>query len=208
MRKKAKLPKFCWLYVKKDISFYALILASFIVGGIVAAVFAFTLPELTCKELALYLEDFFNNMNQNGADASALFHSGIVSHLKNFVFLFFFSVTVIGSPFLIGFAAVKGFMHFFTLLLFFRLYSFRALLFLLLGMLPHYLLLIPCYLGICAACLKFSVSIFIEKNDFKKTIPRLLLILAAFFLVAIMTTLLQAYIEPPLIRLIAGLFLP
>ncbi len=207
MRKKAKLPKFCWLYVKRDASFYAFILASFIVGGIIAAVFAFTLPDLSCKELGLYLEDFFNNMNQNGADASALFHSGIISHLKNFVFLFFFSVTVIGAPFLIAFSAVKGFMHCFTLVLFFRLYSWRAALFLLLGMFPHYLLLIPCYLGICATCLKFSVSVFSEKNDFKKTIPRLLLILAAFFLAAIMTTLLQAYIEPPLIRLISGLFL-
>ena len=183
------------------------VLASVIVGGMIAAVFAFTLPELSCKELVLYLKDFFQNMSQNGADASALLRSGIFTNLKNFGFLFFFSVTVIGAPFLVIFGAFKGFMHCFTLCLMFRLYGIRAALFLILGMLPHYLLLIPTYLGVTAFCLRFSVQLACEKNDFKKTLPRLLVTLAGFFLPAVMTTLLQAYIEPPLIRLISGLFL-
>lgn len=207
MRKRIQLPKSWFMLLQKDISYYVCVLASFIIGGIIAAIFAFSLPELSCKELLLYLQDFFQNMEKNGADASALFRSGVLANLKNFGFLFFFSVTVIGAPFLAVFSAVKGFMHCFTLFFLFRLYGIRAALFLILGMLPHYLLLIPCYLGITALCLKFSISIVCEKYEFKKNIPRQLLTLSVFFVLATMATLLQAYIEPPLIRLIAGLFL-
>ena len=207
MRKKVQLPKSWLFYITKNIKFYISILASFTIGGIIAAVFAFTLPELSCKELLLYLEDFFRNMKESGADSVAIFRSGILSNLRSFGFLFFFSVMVIGAPFIAAFAAVKGFMHSFTLFFMFRLYGIRAALFFLLGMLPHYLLLIPCYLGVCAFCLRYSVSIIHEKQELKKMILRLLAALAAFFILATMATLLQAYIEPLLIRLISGLYL-
>ena len=109
MRKRVYLQKKQLSFLQKDLYFYICILASFIVGGIIAAVFAFTLPELSCKELLLYLEDFFRNTKQSGADSSALFRAGVVSNLKNFGFLFFFSLTVIGAPFIAGFSAFKGF---------------------------------------------------------------------------------------------------
>ncbi len=207
MRKRVQTPK-SWLpYFQKDLYFYICILASFTIGGIIAAVFAFTLPELSCKELLLYLEDFFRNIEKSGADSAALFRSGLLSNLKNFGFLFFFSVTVIGAPFIAAFSAFKGFIHCFTLFFMFRVYSIRAGLFFLLGMLPHYLLLIPCYLCLCVVCLKFSLSLIREKQELTKTIPRLLAMLALFFVLATMATLLQAYIEPLLIRLISGLYL-
>lgn len=207
MRKKVKLPKTWLTFIAKDVKFYSLILASFTIGGIIAAVFAFTLPELSCKELLLYLEDFFRNMSESGADAAALFRSGLLSNLKNFGFLFFFSVTIIGAPLIILFSAVKGFAHGFTLFFMFRLYGVKAALFFLLGMLPHYLILIPCYLGLCALSLKFSFTLLHEKNELKKSILRLVLLFVAFFMLATMATLMQAYIEPLLIRLVAGMYL-
>lgn len=207
MRKRVQTSKPWLAYLQKDLYYYIYILASFIVGGIIAAVFAFTLPELSCKELLLYLEDFFRNIESSGTDSALLFRSGLLSNLKNFGFLFFFSVTVIGAPFIAGFSAFKGFTHCFTLFFMFRVYGIRAALFFLLGMLPHYLLLIPCYLCLCVTCLTFSLSLIREKQDLTKTIPRLLICLVLFFILAIMATLLQAYIEPLLIRLISGLYL-
>lgn len=206
MRKKTQLKKTGILYCVQNIKFIVCILASFTIGGIFAAVFAFTLPELSCKELLLYLEDFFRNMKNSGADSSALFRSGMFSNLKNFGFLFFFSVTVIGAPFIAAFAAVKGFMHLFTLFFMFRLYGVRAAIFLLLGMLPHYILLVPCYSILCVVCLKFSLLLLHEKQELKKNISRLLITLVCLFLLASMAVLLQAYIEPLLIRLISGLY--
>jgi len=206
LRKRNQLTKTGILYCIQNIKFIICILASFTIGGIFAAVFAFTLPELSCKELLLYLEDFFRNMEHSGADSAALFRSGLLSNLKNFGFLFFFSVTVIGPPFIAAFAAVKGFMHCFTLFFMFRLYGVRAVAFFLLGMMPHYLLLIPCYGILCTVCLKFSLLLLHEKQELKKNISRLLLTLVCLFLLATMAVLLQAYIEPLLIRLISGLY--
>lgn len=207
MKKSHILPNAYRLYVKPDAGFYIGILASFIVGGIFAAAFALTLPELTCKELLLYLDDFFQNISRQGADSAVLFKTGLLLHAKNFGFLFLFSVMVVGAPFIAGFAAVKGFMHCFTLFFLFRMYGIRAAAFTAAGMLPHYLLLMPCYLIVCAVCLKFSVQLFCERYDMRKKLPRFILALAGLLCLAVMSSLLQAYVEPVLIRLIAGLYI-
>ncbi len=207
MKKQPYLLKACLSYIKRDTKFYTWILIAFLLGGCIAAGLAFTLPELSCKELLLYLGDFFRNIEQNGADSSALFITGILENLKNFGFLFFCSLTVIGAPLIAIFSAVKGFMHGFTLCFLFRLYGIRAALFFLLGMLPHYMILIPCYGLLCGRCLKFSAFLLREKQELKRSLPTFLAGLIFLFLPATMASLLQAYIEPLLIRLISGLYL-
>ncbi len=207
MKKLSRLSKSQWNFIRRDAKFYVCILAAFAIGICVAAAFAFTLSELSHKELLLYLNDFFQNINQSGADSGALFTASILENLKNFGFLFFCSVTVIGAPFIAGFSAIKGFMHGFTLCFMFRLYGIRTVLFFLLGMLPHGLLLAPCYLFLCVLCLKFSVGLLHEKQELKRSLPPFLVTLFLFFLPAAMACLLQAYIEPLLIRLISGLYL-
>lgn len=207
MRKTHTLSNAYMLYVKPKQGFYIGILVSFIVGGIAAAVFAFTLPELTCKELLLYLDDYFQNISQQGTDSVVLFKTGMLLHAKNFGFLFLFSVMVVGAPFIAGFAALKGFMHWFTLFFLFRVYGIRAAAFWSLGMLPHYLLLIPCYWPLCAVCLNFSLQLFRERCELTKKLPRFLVVLLCFLGLAAMSSLLQAYVEPLFIRLVAGLYL-
>ncbi len=198
--------KACLYYVQTEIKLFICILTAFVIGGIFAAVFALSLPEETAGELLAYLDDFFQNMEQSGADASALFASGMRMHIQNFAFLFFASVMVVGAPLVVLFAAVKGFMHGFSLVLLFRLYNLRAALFFLLGMLPHYLLLAPCYAFLLAFCLRFSLSLFRDRQEVGKSVMHFVLILILLLIFAAMGTLLQAYVEPILVRLIAGLF--
>ncbi len=207
MKKLNHIPRNLLHAVTSDARYYICILASFVVGGVFAAVFAFSLSELSCKELLLYLGDFFQTIDENGADAAALFKASLILNLKNVGFLFFVSVMVIGAPFVAAFVAVKGFMHCFTLFFMFRLYGIRTLLFFGVGMLPHYLLLIPCYLFLCVVCLKFSITLVREKHELKRILPRFILMLSCLFAVSIMASLLQAYVEPLLIRLISGLYI-
>lgn len=206
MRTLQHWPKRCLLYLQADYKLYICVLASFIAGGIFAAVFALTMPEPACEELLLYLNDFFQNISQKGADSTALFKTSLLLNIKNFCFVFLFSVMVIGAPFIAAFVAVRGFMHSFTLFFMFRLYGARAALFFVVGMLPHYLLLIPGYLLLCVLCLKFSLSLTREKHDLKKRLLPLFLKLVGLFALTVMAALLQAYVEPLLIRLIAGLY--
>ena len=193
-------------YIKADKPLYCIVLASFLLGGILAAVFVFTMPDLSCEELLLYMNDFFQNMGDKGADALAVFHIGLLQNLQNVCLLFLFSVMVIGAPFVAGFAAVHGFMHCFTLFFMFRIYGAKAVLFAALGMLPHYLLLVPCYLVLCVTCLAFSLSLSKEKMILTRKLPLFLGKLAGFYAITVLSVLMQSYVEPLLIRAIAGLF--
>ena len=194
-------------HLKDNLTFYAVIAAAFLAGGVLAAVCAFSLSELDNKELMLYLNDFFSNVNQTGSDGFLVFKLSVLMQLKEFGLLFLLSVMVIGAPFVVAFTAFKGFCGCFTLLFLFKTYGMKAALFFLVGMLPHCLILIPCYAFLFVACIKFSLSLTKEKFDFKMKLLRFLLLLCLLFAVSVMASLLQAYIEPIFIKLISGYFL-
>lgn len=193
-------------HIQAERILYITVLASFLAGGVLAIVFVFTMPELSCRELLLYLNDFFHNMSVQGADAQAVFYAGLWQNLQNICFLFLFSVMVIGAPFVAVFASVQGFMHCFTLFFMFRIYKAKAALFAVAGMLPHYLLLAPCYLALCVTCLSFSLSLTKEKLILTRKLTLFLGKLLGFYAMTVLSVLMQSYVEPPLIRLIAGLF--
>ncbi len=207
MRRQLKSRKLIPADIRLLTPYGLVILSAFFIGGVFAAVFAFTLPELSEKELLLYLEDFFRNIKGNGTDATALFRHSLLSNLQNFGIFFCLSVMLIGAPFLAIFAGVLGFMESFTLFFLFRLYGIRAALFALLGILPHALLLAPAYLLALSTSLRHAVTLFGEGKELKTRIIRLALTLLSLFALTIGASLLQAYIEPLLIRLIAELFI-
>ncbi|MBE7021676.1 MAG: hypothetical protein E7414_00410 [Ruminococcaceae bacterium] len=206
MKRVNALPKVFLRFIQADARLYIYILLAFIIGGIFAALFAFGLPESALTELSLYVDDFFQNMHKSGTDSVLLFQDGLVMHIKSFGILLLLSVMVIGAPFIAVFAGLKGFMQGFTLFFMFRVYSFRAVLFFLAGMLPHGLILLPCYSVLFVTCLKFSKSLVRDRQNLKARLLHFALILGILFLVAVMATLIQAYVEPLFIRLIAGMY--
>ncbi len=207
MRRQQKSKKF----ISADISHIApygiVILSAFLVGGIFAAVFAFLLPELTVKELHLYLDDFFRNIKASGTDSFALFRHSLLANLRNFGIIFLFAVMLPGALFLGLFSGFGGFTGGFTLFFLLRLYGFRAVLFALLGILPHALLLLPAYFVALSASLYHAVTLLKEPKEPKHRLFRLSLCLVGALSLTLASSLLQAYIEPALIRLIANLFI-
>jgi len=194
-------------YIHHHTAFIIIIAAAFLVGLIAAIVFGAQAPTDTIDELRLYLDDFFHNMDQSGADPVALFKTGFTMHVINFLFLMLCAIILIGVPLVAFFVAIKGFMHGFTLFVMLRIYGFKTLLFILLGMLPHYVILVPCYLLVCLLCMKFAGSMYQDTHEAKTNFLHFLLALLILFMFALMATLLQAYVEPVLIRLISGLYL-
>jgi len=59
-------------YIHRHTAFIIIIAAAFLVGLIAAIVFGAQAPTDTVDELRLYLDDFFHNMDQSGADPVAL----------------------------------------------------------------------------------------------------------------------------------------
>ncbi|MBR5237051.1 MAG: stage II sporulation protein M [Clostridia bacterium] len=179
---------------------------SFAAGIVLATVSALTMPQAACEEMLLYLKDFFQAIGESGADSGALLKTALFGHAKNFVFLFLCSVMVIGAPFIVVFSGFCGFVQTFTVVFLFRLYGVRTLLFFCAGMLPHYLLSGPCYVLLFALCLQFSLGLFKEKQSIRKRVVSLLCKLGILFAIAVLSSLLQAYIEPLFIGLISGLY--
>ncbi len=194
-------------HVEAHIKTYVILVGACLLGGIVAVFYTMHMPPLSTKELSLYVDDFFKTIQENGTDAAALLKAGLLLQAENFVLLLLFSCMSIGTPLIAGFSFVSGFRHAFSIVLFFRLYGIRAIVFVLFGCLAHYLILVPCYLVLCARAIEFTKTERRENGNFKKKCLGHMLFFCLMFLIASFALLLQAYIEPLAIRLVAGLFL-
>ncbi len=194
-------------YLHHHTGLIIILVAAFLAGFIASVVFGMQASPDTIDELRLYMNDFFQNMHQSGADPVALFKTGFTMHTINFLVLTLCAIILIGIPLVAVYAAIKGFMHGFTLFVMLRIYGFKTLLFILLGMLPHYVILVPCYLLVCLLCMNFAGSIRQDAHEIKTNFLHFLIGLFVLFVFALMATLLQAYVEPVFIRLISGLYL-
>ncbi len=193
-------------YIKQEKGLHLCILLGVVMGLLASFVYVCLLPEASAEALKLYMQDFFTNISQSGTDSGELLKTAFFMNGKNFLFLLLCALMVIGAPLVFLFCALCCFMHGFTLFYLFRIYSFRAALFFLLGMCPHYLLQIPVYWVSCLLCLRFSLGLSQDKYDLKKRTFSLMGKLIGLFCLSMMAALLQAYAEPFLIGLIAELY--
>ena len=193
-------------HVRNHFAYYGVCAAVFFGGAVIAAVCAFSLPELNEKELALYFGDFFTNFVQTGADSQAVLLSVLKSNAALFAVLALCSTMVIGAPLIAVVGLCRGFAFGFTAAFLFKTYGLRTLLFLLGAVLPHALITLPCEFVLLAVCLRFSVSLIKDRSDLKKRLLHFTLVLLGLFAVFAAGALLQAYIEPVLLKCFAGYF--
>ncbi|MBE7028229.1 MAG: hypothetical protein E7407_04260 [Ruminococcaceae bacterium] len=197
----------CIFHIKSNVTYYVSILCAFVCGGIVAAACVLGLSELSLKELSIYFDDFFKSINSSGSDSFNIFKMAVESNLKLYILLILLSVMVIGSPFIVIVSSVLGYSLFFTLFFVFKTYGIRAMVFVFGAMLPHQLILLPCYALTLLTCLHFSVSLFKVKSDMKTVLPPFLIKMTVLFLVSLLSALLEAYVEPIFLELMSPLFL-
>ncbi len=201
------LRRTCAFHIKSNISYYVLLLCAFVCGGIVAAACVLGLSELSLKELSIYFDDFFTSINSEGSASFDIFKMAAASNMKLYIFLILLSMMAIGAPFIAGVAILFGYSFWFTLFFIFKIYGIRGIVFVVGGMLPHQLILLPCYALTLQVCLRFSVSLFKGKSDFKASLVPFLIKIAVLFLVSILSALLEAYVEPIFLELMSSLFL-
>ena len=203
----AKLQRICVFHIKSNMIYYILILCGFICGGIVAASCVFGISDLSDKELALYFGDFFASINQTGTNSPEIFKMAAFSNIKLYVVVILLSMMVIGSPFIALLSAFFGYSFWFTLLFVIKSYGVRSLLFFVGGMLPHQIIMFPCFALTLINSMKFSVSLLEGKNDVKSRIVPYVLKMLLLFAVSLLSSLLQGYIEPMFLEIMSPLFL-
>jgi len=202
-----KLQRTCIFHIKTNTIYYVLVLCGFICGGIIAAACVFGISELSDKELLLYFEDFFSSINQTGTDSFEIFKMAASSNVKLYIVVMLLSMMVIGAPFIAMLSCIFGYSFWFTLLFMFKSYGLKGLIFFVGGMLPHQLIGFPCFMLTLIISMRFSVSLFKGKNDIKSQFAPFLLKMTALFGIAVLSSLLQGYIEPVFLELMSPLFL-
>lgn len=180
--------------------------AALICGAMIGIAWAVSMPELDAKELSLYFADFFASFVQAGTDSAVIFTDALRLQAYFFGILLLCSGMIFGLPFIFIVGVGSGISVGFTATFLLKNYGMRALLFMLTGMLPHTLLMLPCHFAALCVCVQFSVLLLKERAGLKNRLISHFLILCALFAVAFAAVLLQAYIEPLLVSMIAPYF--
>ncbi|MBR2499567.1 MAG: stage II sporulation protein M [Clostridia bacterium] len=202
-----KLQRTLKFHLNNNITYYIILLCGFICGGIIAAVCVWKMSEFDYKELSVYFNDFFSGINKTGADSLEIFRLSVMSNFKLYVFMILLSMMIIGYPLLPLISATFGYSVFFALFFVFKAYTIKGVLFYLCAMFPHHLISFPCHSVALMNSMQFSISIIKGKAEIKNRLFRYLVKMLIFFLITVLSSLLQGYIEPVLIRLISKLFL-
>ena len=194
-------------HIKDNFAYYGISTAALFCGAVLAVVCAFSLPDLNLKELTLYFEDFFDSFSKSGADSNIIMISALKTNSIMFCALTIFSVMIIGIPFIVFSGMCIGFAFSFAITFVFKVYGISALLLILTAIIPHIIIILPCYVALVAFSLKFCIRLKNDRSDIKKQMLRFLFSVAAIFATVLVGTLLQAYIEPVLIQLITKYFI-
>lgn len=193
------------LLIETNSKGYILLSAIFAAGVAVSAiVHAKTVPE---EEIRLYMTDFISNTANAGADSIKTFYLSVLGYVKVAAILFFSSVTIIGAPVALLYALVGGFSYGTVILCLFRIFGAKAFLIVFCSILPHAVVSAPCCLVYAFHCMQNSHRLFLGNVDLKKSFVTPLVFGVFFLGMTSVAALIQAYVEPLLISLIASQFI-
>lgn len=199
-------------YLKANIAAYFFVTLIFIIGAIIGALAAKTLPEDQKKELIGYLQIFFQGLTQNGINDSAnIFANVILNNLKTIGFIWILGFTIVGIPFVLFIIFTRGFVIGFTVGFLVNEYVFKGLLFAFASVLPHNFLAIPAIIITGVSAVSFSLLLLRRKSHLKANLLYESFGYSALcvfmLLVMLFASLVEVYISPVFMKLIAGMLL-
>ncbi|HHV59545.1 MAG TPA: stage II sporulation protein M [Clostridiaceae bacterium] len=199
--------------LKTNSNKYVLLFLSF-VAGIIAG--AFTVNGLNpgqSTELENYFFGFLHLINYQNIDSVELFKITMLENLKLIAVLWGLGVTIIGIPFIYIVIGIKGFISGFSSGFIIEAAGLRGILFVIAAMLPKELIQVPCLVALGVSGINFSLNILRSrshklpfKSSLKSEFFTYCLITALFFCLITAGALLEAYVSPMLVKMLAPLF--
>ena len=179
---------------------YILICGVFLAGVILS--YILNISSGLESEIKLYIDDFISAVKNCNADSNKTFSLAMLDYIKVSCVLFFMSLSVLGSVGTLIYVFIKGFSYGIVIISLFSILETRAVLFFLCLILPHSLVLAPCFSTYSLHCMKNAYSVSNGVKDIKARV--VMPLIYGFFCVAFssVAALIQAYIEPILTRII------
>lgn len=186
--------------IAENLKGYILILATFFAGVVLSAVL--NISSGTEEEIRLYLNDFISNVENYSTDSVKTFTIAITGYIKFICILFFLSISMVGSAGTLIYVFIKGFSYGMVLISMFNIMQGKAFALFMCLIFPHSLIIVPIFMVYSLFCVKNSYSVLRGMNDFKSGVFLPLLYGIVCILLSGTAALIQAYLEPILIRLI------
>jgi len=201
-------------HIRTNIATYFFVVLVLVIGVAAGAMAVKILPDEQKTELAGYLRIFFQNLTggtDHSIDTASAFGPVMINHIKTITVIWLLGFTIIGIPFVLFIVFTRGFVIGFTVGFLLDEYIARGLLFALAAVLPHNVLAVPAILAAGVAAITFSLLLLGRK---KRQRSNLLyesvgysVLCFCLLLVLLIAGLIEVYISPVFMKLVAGLLL-
>lgn len=197
-------------YLKSNIVKYFLVTLIFIIGIVVGAMAIKVLPDMQKNELINYLNIFFSEIADKSNDHAGMLFSVIFNYVKMVILVWILGFTIIGIPFILFIIFTRGFIIGFTVGFLVNEYVFKGLLFALASVLPHNFLVVPLLIVMSVSAIGFSINLIKRKKQMNnKLFPDSMnysVVCVITCIGMLFSALIEVYISPVFMRLVAGLF--
>ncbi len=147
-------------YMREHQSLFLFTIVLFTMGVIFGAVIVNSLALSQKQELLVFLQYFFNNMNQHGIpEPSAHFQQAFGHYLKTVGIMWVLGLSIIGLPMILLLLFIKGVVVGFTVGFLVNQLQWQGVTFSLLGVLPQNMLVVPALLIVGVSGIAFSLRL-------------------------------------------------
>ncbi len=200
-------------HVRQNLRVYGVVLACFITGTLVGAIGVGLLSSSQEVELASYLNILLAGIAETKIDASAMARSAVMNNWMAIFWLWLLGMTVVGAPVVLAIIFLRGFVIGFTVGFLVQKRAFQGFLLSLFTVLPQNLLVLPAMLVSAVAAVTFSWWLVKGRTGVRPTslfqqFSAYTLLIACMGIVASVGGLVEAYLSPVLLQLIAVYFSP
>lgn len=197
-------------HISKNRNAYLFLLMAFILGVSAGAFTVNGLSIMQRDELTNYFQGFIQLLNNQNIESSELFTTACMENLKLIGLLWILGVTIIGIPFIFIIMSVKGFIAGFSSGFIINVLGLKGLLFTTFALLPKEIIIVPCLIAIGVNGINFSLRIAKNKTghdnlkeSLKTSFVSYCFVTAFFSCIILAGIILDAYITPVMIRIIA-----
>ena len=191
--------------INKKITSFLFIIA--IIGIIFGAIYTIILSKTDKQLVTEYLDNFISQIKDNKLDYMSALISTIVSNLSFIIIIWLLGISVIGIPVSLFMFFTKTFILGFSITSIIYRYKLVGSLYSLIYIFPHQIINLIIYIILMLYSLSLSLkliySIFKKKTiDFKLVMNKYTLVLIISIVSIIITSLIEVYIFPNIIKLI------
>lgn len=198
-------------YFRANLVAYFFMILILIIGVVVGALAVKILPEEQKLELISYLRIFFNDLTQGQAigDTTNLLSTVLFNNAKTIIFMWLLGFTIVGLPFVLFILFTRGFVIGFTVGFLVNEYIAKGLLFALVSVLPHNFFAVPALLATGVSATTFSLMLLRRRKHSRINLLYESLgytaVCLAMLALMIMAGLIEVYVSPVFMKLVAGL---